>query len=286
MKILVLGATGMLGHKVYQIFKKSNHELYVTTRKNVDKYDFFNEEDIINNFDVADFPNVKKIITNLEPDVIINCIGIIKSLAKDYVNSIYVNSLFPHKIAKICIMINSKLIHISTDCVFSGKKGDYKESDFADSTDLYGRSKLLGEVTYDDYLTIRTSIIGRELGTKNNLIEWFLSQHEKANGFVNAIWSGLTTIQLSRVLLELIEKYPKISGLSHISGEKINKFDLLNLFNKYSNKDLKISKYEDFYCDRSLKSDKFPKLKIKIPSIENMVKEMFSTEENNLYRAI
>jgi dTDP-4-dehydrorhamnose reductase len=264
MRVLILGGSGMLGHKMYQKFK-NRHDTFVTIRnyKQYRKYNLFQEDKVIEPFSVEDNKNIQNVMDKLHPDYVINCIGITKhqSISNNPIQMITVNSLFPHRLSLICDKIGVKLIHISTDCVFSGKKGGYKENDFADADDLYGRTKFLGEVKdIKNTLTIRTSIIGRELRTSFGLIEWFLSQNGgSVKGFKNAVFSGFTTSVLTDIITDILEKHSELYGLYHISAEPINKYELLNLVKEKFNLNIEIKPYDEFYCDRSLDSSKFRK---------------------------
>jgi dTDP-4-dehydrorhamnose reductase len=281
-KILILGASGMLGHKAYQILSR-DFDTYGTfqnfnTRQN--QTGLYNENNIIDKIDAFDFQSVKKVIDKIKPDVIINCIGIIKQLKKatNPKISIYINSLFPHLVEEACRERNCKLIHISTDCVFSGKRGDYTEYDISDAEDLYGKTKFLGEVFQSKYaLTLRTSIIGRELFTASGLVEWFLSQdHKTVKGFVNAIYTGLTTNALCKEIGRIIHGYQNLSGLFHVSSNKISKHSLLELIKSILRLDIQIVPYEEFRCDRSLDSTRYRSATNFVPpSWEEMIQEMF-----------
>ena len=191
-KILILGATGMLGHTLFtQFFGKDDLDVYATARSAEGLSQWFGPELLANIRGGVDANNpdfIMRVLDNVKPDVVINCIGIIKQLpvSKDPIASISINSLFPHKLAAACSVTGARMIHISTDCVFSGDKGNYIESDRPDATDLYGRTKALGEVDYADCVTLRTSIIGHELKGKYGLVEWFLRQEGKVKGFTNA----------------------------------------------------------------------------------------------------
>ncbi|MEW6686545.1 MAG: SDR family oxidoreductase [Candidatus Edwardsbacteria bacterium] len=284
MKVLVLGVGGMLGHKVYQVFAESGIEVYGTMRKSLPEYisySIFKEKNVIDNIDVRVSDNVQECLLRIKPDCVINCVGVIKSLVKDPSETIAINSLFPHRIAKISTLINCRLIHISTDCVFSGKQGDYTEDSIPDATDLYGRSKLLGEVTGEPHLTIRTSIIGRELKTKHNLLEWILNSEGTIKGYVNAVFTGVTTKTLAKLLLRLLFEF-NLTGLIHIGGEKINKYELACLVKKvFRLNDLTVEKFNEFYCDRSLRTERFKQTGIHVPSMEEMLSEL--CEENSIY---
>lgn len=270
----------MLGHKMYQVFSK-HFDVYATFRnfdRRLQKTGIFSEKKVLNKVDAFEFESVKKVIDKIKPDCIINCIGVIKQ-AREAANpktSNYINSLFPHLLAEYSATTGSKLIHFSTDCVFSGKKGDYKENDISDAEDLYGRTKYLGEVTYGNALTIRTSIIGHELFTNLSLVNWFLSQENKTiNGFTNAIYTGFPTIVLCGEIARLINNYPNLTGLFHIASEKISKYDLLSLVKKIYNCNIEIKPYADFHCDRSLNSEKYRKsTNFQPPAWPEMINQM------------
>jgi dTDP-4-dehydrorhamnose reductase len=199
--------------------------------------------------------SVESVFETVRPNVVVNCIGIVKqsALAEDPITTIEINSLFPHRVAGLCEEAGARLVHVSTDCVFSGRSGLYNESDIPDPVDLYGRSKLLGEVEAGHALTIRTSIIGRELDSSHGLLEWFLGQEGKSvRGFTRAIFSGFPTLSLARRLAQLIEAGPSLSGIWHLASEPISKYDLLLLFRDAYDLDVEITRDDDFACDRSL----------------------------------
>ena len=262
MKVLVLGGNGMLGHKLVQAWE-TKFDVFTTLRENFSDYKHFG---IFNSYKVFDKINVEKIkrfeqvIKQIKPQVIFNAIGIIKQLpsSKNVVKTLNVNSIFPHLLAEIAEKHNSRLINISTDCVFSGKKGEYTEKDYADAEDLYGKSKNFGEVTEGNCLTLRTSIIGRELSAGHSLVEWFLGNRGKTvKGFKNAIYTGFPTIVLAKIISDIIENYPNMHGLYHLSSNKISKYELLKLLNKEFATNIEIIPDEDFRIDRSLDSTKF-----------------------------
>jgi dTDP-4-dehydrorhamnose reductase len=254
MKIIVMGASGMLGHLLYSELKK-NHETWGTVRDK--KW----HPDLLDGYDVYDLEKIEKLISLKKPDYVINCIGIIKQLkaSEDKIISLEVNSLWPHKLAAICERQNSKMIHFSTDCVFAGTKGNYLDSDFADARDTYGLTKYMGEVDYPHTLTLRTSIIGHELNSKLSLVDWFLSQQNECKGFSKAIFSGFPTIVMARFLENYIFNN-FISGIYNFSSEPINKFELLQLVAREYKKNIKINPSEELIIDRSLNSDKLRKM--------------------------
>lgn len=252
----------MLGHKLVQILSEK-FDVWSTLHSDLDKYhgySIFKQEKTFENVNVEDTLTCYEIVRKLKPDVIINAVGIIKQLpdSKDVVKSLTVNSIFPHKLAEIAGETSSRLISFSTDCVFDGKKGNYRETDISNAIDVYGKSKNLGEVTEKKCLTIRTSIIGRELFTKKSLVEWFLSNGGgKVKGFTNAVYTGFPTIILSEIVEKIISDHQKLEGLYHVSSEPISKFDLLKIIREEYNIDIEIEPFADFQIDRSLNSDKF-----------------------------
>lgn len=280
MKILILGATGMLGHKLMQVLSK-RFDTIGTVRGDALRYKrhpILGDMPLLGDVQAENFDSVIKAVALARPDIIINCIGIIKQHpdAKDPPKSIAINALFPHRLSILCQASDARLIHISTDCVFSGKRGNYLEEDTPDPEDLYGLTKLLGEVTYPGCLTIRTSMIGRELKGRFGLIEWFLSQKNKSvNGFSHAIYSGFTTQVLADLIGNIIKEHPEFSGLWHISSDPISKYDLLNIVNRKLRLEISIRTDEDFRSDRSLNSAKFRDATgFRPPSWEEMVEQM------------
>ena len=281
MEVLIFGASGMLGHKLLQVLSKQ-FPVTGTVRGNASyfrNYSVFNGINIIGNVRADNLKSVQTAIEDTNPEVVINCIGIVKQLpaAQDPVHSIAINALFPHKLAGICGERNIRVIHMSTDCVFSGRKGHYTENDPSDAEDLYGKTKYLGEVSYPGCLTIRTSIIGRELETSHGLIEWFLSHEGKTVfGYKKAVFSGLTTLALSHIIVKIISEYPSLQGVRQIASEPISKYDLLNLVKKTYGISITIEPDETIINDRSLNPEKFQKeTKIKIPSWEYMIDQMY-----------
>lgn len=269
MKIIIFGASGMLGHILYSELKK-NHEVFGTVRSR--KW----HPGLLEGYDVDDLPKIEKLVGEIKPDFVINCIGIIKQLkaSKDKVISLEVNSLWPHRLAEICERHNAKMIHFSTDCVFSGVKGNYLESDLADARDTYGLSKFMGEVDYPHTLTLRTSIIGHELNSQVSLVNWFMSQKSECKGYRKAIYSGFPTIVVARFLNDVIFK-KFISGIYHFSSEPINKYDLLKLIAEVYGKRINILPSDELKIDRSLNSDRLrSELGWKPESWPSMIKTM------------
>jgi len=258
MRILVLGASGMLGYSIFaNLSDQPGYNVFGTLRA-LKKDDYFNRyrENLIEGVDVNDFNTVLSVIGRIKPDAVINCIGLIKQLdiSRLQVPTIYINSLLPHRLADACDGIGARLIHFSTDCVFSGEVGSYTETDRPDSIDLYGRSKALGEVNSLNHLTLRTSIIGHELYTSNSLVDWFLSQNQGVKGFDRAIFSGLPTVFIAKVLAEKILPKYDLGGLYNLSVAPISKYELLQLVAKSYGKEISIDRDVDFVIDRSLDS--------------------------------
>jgi len=262
MRILVIGGSGMLGHKLVQAWQ-NRFDVWTTLKGRFEDYEVFGILEKKKTFDLIDVENfeaVEQVLGNVRPQVIFNAVGIIKQLptSKNVIKTLTINSIFPHRLAEVAEKMGVRLINISTDCVFDGKKGNYNEEDVSDATDVYGKSKNLGEVTTGNCLTLRTSIIGRELKTSHSLVEWFLSNRgKKVKGFVNAVYTGFPTIILADIIADLIENYENLSGLYHVSSEPINKYELLKLINEAYRADVEIEPFEDFRIDRSLDSTRF-----------------------------
>lgn len=270
----------MLGHKLVQVWKHK-FEVLTTLRNDLEsykKFDILDNDGIFENIEAENYDKIYEIIKNIEPDVIINAIGIIKQLptSKNVIKTLTINSIFPHKLSEFAEEFNARLICISTDCVFSGEKGNYNEEDVPDAFDLYGKSKNLGEVIAENCLTIRTSIIGRELQTSHSLVEWFLSNAgKKVKGYKNAVFSGFPTIVLAEILADLIVNHKNLSGLYHISSDPINKFDLLELIKNAYQIQIEIEPSDEIKIDRSLDSARFRKATGFEPkSWEEMIKAM------------
>jgi len=280
MKVLIIGATGMLGYSLFKNLNDANDlDVYGTVRSIKGKEVFFEDcrDRLFKGVDVSVLSSIESVIEKIKPDVVLNCIGLIKQLgiSKQHMDAVAINSLLPHQLASLCDSHSSKLIHFSTDCVFDGAKGMYTESDNPDATDLYGRSKCLGEVDYAPHLTLRTSIIGHELGSAVSLVDWFLSQEGRTKGFSKAIFSGLPTCVISRLLIEKILPKKELSGLYQLSVEPIDKYTLLKLISKNYDKKIEIVESVELQIDRSLNSNRLrKKLDLKIPSWQELVSEM------------
>jgi dTDP-4-dehydrorhamnose reductase len=279
MRILILGGDGMLGHQLYKHLSLT-HDVSVTLhqeRRLYAKYGIFDDKNTYGGIDVRNTESLGGVLRDCEPDVVINAVGIIKQRksAKESIPSIEINALFPHRLALLCESINARMIHLSTDCVFAGTKGNYQENDPSDAEDLYGKSKYLGEVNENHCLTLRTSMIGEELSRKNSLLEWFLAQEESIRGFKKAIFTGFTTQELARIIETLIVNYPYASGLYHVSSEPISKYDLLNMVKDGLKLPIEILPDTSFFCDRSLDSSKFRKeFNYQPPTWDEMIDEL------------
>jgi dTDP-4-dehydrorhamnose reductase len=262
MRVLILGGSGMLGHRLWQVFV-NRFDTYVTLRQGIESYakcGFFEPKHLIGHVSVQDFDSVVQAVARTKPDVLVNCIGIVKqaAAAKEPFMSILVNALFPHQLAKLSQEAGIRLIHISTDCVFSGRKGNYSENDLSDAEDLYGRTKFLGEVSYKGCLTLRTSMIGRELETSHGLIEWFLSQEGKTvGGYTRAIFSGFTTNALAEIIARIVDEQREMYGVWHVASDPISKFDLLSMVKQVYGLNIKIEPDEAVVVDRSLNANRF-----------------------------
>jgi dTDP-4-dehydrorhamnose reductase len=263
MQVLIFGAGGMLGHKLMQVLGQE-HEIAGTLRGSFEDLpeNTLNARNIITGVSVEDYDSIKRALLVTKPEVVINAIGIIKQLpdSKNVITTLMVNSIFPHRLAELGEELGFRLITISTDCVFSGERGNYSEEDIPDAIDLYGKSKNLGEVVGPNCLTLRTSIIGHELDSAHSLVDWFLSNREgTVKGYANAIYSGFPTVVFAAIIDNLIRNYPQLSGLYHVSSEPINKYDLLTLVNEAYAANVTIERDEDFKIDRSLDSTRFRK---------------------------
>jgi dTDP-4-dehydrorhamnose reductase len=262
MKVLVLGASGMLGNAVLRVLdEKKSWQVFGTVRSgNVSR--FFSERvasKLITNCDVGNHDALIKVFNAILPDVVINCIGLIKQLSdsENLLEIIPINSLLPHRLAELCSLVDARLVHMSTDCVFLGDKGNYRESDVSDANDLYGRSKYLGEVDYSHTVTLRTSIIGHELQSAHGLIGWFLSQEQQCKGYKKAIFSGLPTIALAQIIRDFVIPNPTLSGVYHVAAEPISKYDLLSLVADIYGKEINIVPDNHLVINRSLNAEKF-----------------------------
>lgn len=263
MRILVLGVTGMLGSAVFRFFDAdAEHETWGTLRNGgaLRHFPVQNHLRLLIGVDVLDQDVLVAMLAKVQPDVVINCVGLIKQLAdaKDPLAALPINAMLPHRLARLCALSGARLIHVSTDCVFAGRKGSYRESDLSDAEDLYGKSKYIGELhDLSNAITLRTSIIGHELGGSYALVDWFLSQQGSVKGFTKAIFSGLPTVELARVMKDFVVPHPQLSGLYHVAAEPIAKLDLLQLIAAEYSKQIDIRPDDELIIDRSLDGSRF-----------------------------
>lgn len=262
MNVLVLGASGMLGNAVFRHFSADTGSCtYGTVRQAaaLQHFDPALRGHLIRGIDVLDQDGLVRAFGEAKPDVVINCVGLIKQLAhvNDPLEALPINALLPHRIARLCEVAGARMIHVSTDCVFAGDKGNYAETDVPDATDLYGRSKLLGEVDYPHAITLRTSIIGHEFGRASALVDWFLSQSGQVKGFRKAVFSGVPTVELARIMKDFVLPHPELHGLYHVAAQPIAKFDLLALVANTYGKPIDIVPDDSLVIDRSLNPARF-----------------------------
>lgn len=282
-RVLVLGGEGMLGHKMFQVLGERFPDTNCTMRGRPDdepyaKVELLQGPSVVAQVDATDFASLERLVTGLWPEVVVNCIGVVKQRpeAHDAIPSITLNSLLPHRLAAVAATIGARLIHFSTDCVFRGSKGAYREDDVSDAEDLYGRSKFLGEVTASPALTLRTSIIGRELCNFSSLLEWFLAQQGKTiKGFRRVLYSGITTNRMAHLVGDLIERHPGLAGLYQVAGPWVSKYDLLCRAREILGLDVEIIPDDTEVSDRTLCGDRFAAAAgFRAPSWEEMLAEV------------
>ena len=262
MRVLVLGASGMLGNAMMRVLGEGpGLEVFGTLRSEGGRRFFAADvaERLLTGVDVEHHDSLLAAFNRVRPDVVVNCIGLVKQLAdaNDPLLAVPINSLLPHRLARLCELAGARLVHVSTDCVFAGTTGNYKESDRADADDLYGRSKHLGEVDYPHAVTLRTSIIGHELQSAHGLVNWFLAQGEQCRGYTRAIFSGLPTVVLAAVVRDVVLPRPELHGVYHVAAEPIAKFDLLTLVARVYGKPIEIVPDDRLVIDRSLDASRF-----------------------------
>ena len=273
-KILILGSDGMAGHIITDYLVKRGHAVFTTTRENTDENNF--------HFDVVEnYRELENILDKIKPEFVVNCIGVLNKFAEENkAGAVLINSFLPHYIDSLSEKYNFKFVHISTDCVFSGEKGNYTETDFADAASFYGKSKALGEVNNEKNLTFRTSIVGPDTNPSGvGLFQWFMKQEGEIKGFSKVIWTGVTTLELAKAIEKSFDS--NVAGLYHlVNNQKINKYDLLILFKKYMGKNIDIKKDDTYVSDKSLINTRTD-FDLKIPSYEKMVEEMSEWINNN-----
>ena len=261
-RILILGCSGMLGNATYRLLTtESDHSVSGTVRslRSMAGTSLENATGLIEGVDASDFDSIVGAFASARPTLVVNCIGLVKQLAAsgDPLSVLPVNSLLPHRLARLCAASGARLVHVSTDCVFSGRKGGYREADGSDAEDLYGRSKYIGEVSEPHAITLRTSIVGHELSSAHGLVDWFLAQRGPVKGFARAIFSGLPTVVLAEVIRDRVIPDPSLSGVWHVSSEPISKLHLLQLLAEVYSRPTVIVPDECLVIDRSLDSSLF-----------------------------
>jgi len=262
MRVLVLGASGMIGSTTFRVLsERHDWDVYGSVRSETAKQFFPAQlaERLLANVDVTNYDALVDVFARIRPEVVINCVGATKHKTdgNDPLMAIPLNALLPHRLARLCDAVNARLVHVSTDCVFSGKQGHYTEEDLPDTDDVYGRSKALGEVDYPNAITLRTSTIGHELQSSYGLLDWFLTQQGSCKGFKRAIFSGLSSMEFARVIRDIVIPQPSLHGLYHVAGPAIAKYDLLKLVAKVYGKAIEIIPENEFVIDRSLNADRF-----------------------------
>lgn len=262
-KLLVLGANGMLGHVVLRWFATSPDYEVVGTVRTAEAVGELRQRapdvKVVTGLDAACLDSLRKLFEQVRPDAVINCIGVVKQLtgADHPATAIPINALLPHRLARLCQRHGARLVHISTDCVFSGRRGGYCEDDIADAEDLYGRSKLMGEVSAPHAVTLRTSIIGHEMSSAHALLGWFLSQRGVVPGYSNAIFSALPTVELARVIEQHVLTNASLQGIYHVVGPTISKYELLKLVAQIYRSDSELKAVPTLVVDRSLDGRRF-----------------------------
>ncbi|MEO5808367.1 SDR family oxidoreductase [Devosia sp.] len=287
MKILVLGASGMMGNTILQVFNaEPGLRTLGTVRSDAarDRLPAALRDKVIVGVDAQDLQGIDALLRDHQPQAVINCIGVVKQLpeASDPLVTIPLNAVFPHQLARLCEKHGARLVHLSTDCVFDGKGSMYTETDFASADDLYGRAKFLGEVDYPHAITLRTSTIGHELGHRHGLLEWFLSQEQEVGGFTRAMYSGLSTIEFARVILDMVLPRPDLHGLLQVSGDAISKYDLLVLIRQIYGRSTPIRRNDAFSIDRTLDSTRFRTATgYRPPSWHDQILEMYRAHQGS-----
>ncbi|MHC1759620.1 MAG: dTDP-4-dehydrorhamnose reductase family protein [Negativicutes bacterium] len=289
-KILILGGTGMIGHMLFtQLSDIVKMDVYATVRSREEIRNFPDklQTKVLDKIDVNNMDCVTELLLTVNPTVVLNCVGLTKRLPKsgNFTAAISLNALFPQRLAVLCQAVNIRLIHFSTDCVFSGEQGHYVENDIPDATDTYGKTKGLGEVTGSNCLTLRSSMIGHELKQKTELLEWFLSQHgERVRGFRKAIFSGITTLEMAKVIGRFVLPNRELTGLYHVSACPISKFDLLEKIAAKYGKNITIEPVDEPVMDKSLNSNAFCSLLGYCPpSWEEMLSELRQNYEKAVW---
>lgn len=280
MKVLVLGISGMLGHAMFRVLSENGGLDVWGSARSPGVRNFFGDAQaakVLAGVDVENADALAEVFSKLRPDVVINCIGLVKQFAEagDPLLALPINAMLPHRLARLCSLLGARLIHVSTDCVFNGKRGGYTEADVSDAEDLYGKSKFIGEVDYPHALTLRTSIIGHELASHHGLVEWFLAQDKRVNGYTRVRFSGLPTVELSRIVRDVVLPHDALHGVYHVASAGIAKYDLLQLVAQIYGKRIEIVADDSVTIDRTLLADRFREATgYTAPSWEELVQMM------------
>jgi dTDP-4-dehydrorhamnose reductase len=262
MKILVFGASGMIGSAMFRVLSAKKEWHVWGTLRSAEAKRFFSggqQDKLVAGVDVEKHDALVRIFARVKPDVMVNCIGLTKhhKEAEDPQMALPLNALLPHRMADLCAVAGARLIHVSTDCVFAGTKGNYGEADAPDAGDVYGKSKHLGEVDYPHAITLRTSTIGHELQSAYGLLDWFLSQEGCCKGYTRAVFSGLPTVVFAQVVRDVVIPHTELSGLYHVAAKPIDKFSLLKMIADVYGKVIDIVPDDKLAIDRSLDSERF-----------------------------
>lgn len=262
MRILVLGVTGMIGSAMFRVLTADSAHETLGTVRSANDLRFFGElaaKQIATDVDVENYDTLVRTLVSVRPEVVVNCVGATKHKAagNDPLTAIPMNAMLPHRLAKLCEGFGARLIHVSTDCVFSGRQGNYVEGDLPDAEDVYGRTKALGEVDYPHAVTLRTSTIGHELHGSYGLLEWFLTQQNRCQGFRRAVFSGLPSVIFARIVRDLVIPRRELHGLYHVAGRPIAKSELLKIIADVYEKSIEIVPDDTFVIDRSLNAERF-----------------------------
>lgn len=262
MKILVCGASGLIGSTILRVLSDVDDWDAIGTLRSGNALSFFPNriaQQMLTNVELTDSDTLCRLFAEVKPDLVINCAGLTKHLpgSDDPLTVLPINTLLPHRLARLCKLSDARLVHISTDCIFSGKIGNYSEDDLPDAADIYGRSKAMGEVAASHAVTLRTSTIGHELHTTYGLLDWFLSQGERCRGFRKAIFSGLPTVVLAGIIRDYVIPRRDLQGIYQVAAEPISKYDLLRLIADVYGKSIEVEPDESFVIDRSLNPKRF-----------------------------
>lgn len=281
-RVLILGCTGMIGHTLFtKLSERDTIDIFGTCRESLGLREWFGPDLMIKIRSGVDSNNIDSIVgamVSTEPDVVVNCLGMIKQLPLDEnpQDVIATNALLPHRVAMVCNIAGVRMIHLSTDCVFRGDKGNYIETDVADATDLYGRTKYLGEVSSPNCLTLRMSTVGHELRGNRGLLEWFLAQDKQVRGYKNMLFSGISTIEVARVIDEYVLPNAQLTGIYHVSSSAISKYDFLKAIAEKYQKKIMIEPDESVMIDRTLDSSRFRSVTgYQPPTWEKMIDDMY-----------